>query len=235
MDELFEILRETEVSNEDELVAALEEEGVSEKGIEVAKAIARFREAYGEELSNEGIAKALGLDSAIPAEEENDEPVSSGADVTKSDLEKLDEDSRSRVEKALGRIDELEKTLEERDREARRKDWLSQTEGLDHISVDAEKEADRLVKLEDTLGREEAEDYFNTLSGANEVAKESGVFDERGSGRGGTTGGSVYDEEVLPRAKELMDKEGISKARAIDRVMKTDADLRKRYRDEQTS
>lgn len=235
MDELFKILKETEVSNEEELVAELEGAGVSEKGIEVAKAIARFREAYGDEITDEGIVKALGLDSAIPAEEEDDEPVSSGADVTKSDLEKLDEDTRSRVEKAFGRINELEKTLEERDRESRRNDWLSRTKGLDHISVDAEKEADRLVKLEDTLGREEADDYFNTLSGANEVAKESGVFSEQGSSRSGSTGGSVYDEEVLPRAKELMDEKGISKAQAIDRVMKTDADLRKRYRDEQTS
>lgn len=231
MDELLQLIQEAEAENESQLVKSLEEEGVSEEGIRVAKAIARLRDGYADELENEEIAKALGFES--DEDSEDDEPIVKGADINKSDLEGLDSETREKLTGALEKMRTLEQAVDEIDRDRRREGWLSKAQELDAISADADEVADELIELEDTLGTEKAESHLERLRSANEVAKESDAFEETGSsGSGGSSASSAY-EEVLQKADELVsDNPDLEKHEAIDRVMQTDEELRKRYAQE---
>lgn len=223
MDELVEIISETEATNEGELVSKLEDAGVSEEGIEAAKAVARVLDGFGEEVEKSQIAKALDL----VIEKEDDEPVNEDGTVTKSDLQGLEEQTQERILKAFDEIETLKSTLAERERQRRYDHWLNKAEELDAISVDAEEEAERLTKIEESLGREDADDYFSTLSGANEVAKEGDLFEEQG--RSGSGSNSDAYDKVVSKAEEYMEKNDVSRAAAIDHVMQTDKDLATEY------
>lgn len=229
MDELMKLIQEAEAENEDQLVKSLEEAGVSEEGIRVAKAVARLRDGYADELTNEQIAKALGFDQDSS---EEDEPVTEGVDISKSELQGLDSETREKIEKSLDKMRNLEKAVDEMDRRRRRGEWLSKANDLDAISADAEEIADELVELEDTLGTEKAESYLERLRSADELAKSGDAFEETGSSGSGSSDASAYDE-VLRKADELLEENSdLEKHEAIDRVMQTDADLRKRYHQE---
>lgn len=238
-EELIQIIQDIEADNEQELREALKGADVSDEAIDAAVAIGRLRSAHADEISGEAIAKALGVELTVEKadeeEEDEDEPIS------KSDLEALDPEIRDKVESLVEksrereeRVEKLEERLNERDRERRLEQWTAKAEEIENLSVDADDLAERLLKIEDNLGTDDAESVLESLRSADQMAK-SELFEERGSSLGGSRSSDAY-EEAVAKAESLMEQDpDLSRPQALDRVFKANRDLAKRYYDEMHS
>lgn len=236
MDErIEEILKNTSAENEEELETELEEAGASEEVISVVKSIARLRSAYADEVDGEVIAKALDVefDSGSDSDDDDDEP------ITKSELDKLPEDIRKSVETLKEDRDELQKSVEElrddlaeRDREDRRDTWVEKASGLDNLPQNADEIGERLFKIAENLGDDEAEETLEALRSANEQVSESAeIMKEHGSDAVGTVSSDAY-EKVQKRADRLVEEQGMKRSKAERQVMKNNPDLAREYRRE---
>lgn len=225
-EELLQVVNEIEADNEDELEKALKEADVSEKGVRVAKTIARLRNGYADEVPSEVLAKALGLEIE---KDDADEDEEDDAPLSKSDIERVDDpDLRERLEKTREEVSDLRKTVEYfREKEARG-EWVSKAEDLDHLSRSAEDLGQMLRDVEKNQGDDAADELFKTLKAANEAASEADLFKEVGSSGPGFMGDA--EEELEKRAADLVaDGDFDTLAKAQDHILETDESLRARF------
>lgn len=103
-----------------------------------------------------------------------------------------------------------------------------------HVPVDIEKEASFFQSLADK-DKAAYDGLIAKMDAAEAIAAKSGVLEaELGTSRGGGNAGTAW-AEIEAEAAKLIEKDGrkISKAKAIDIVMKKRSDLVKRYYEEQ--
>jgi len=244
MDErILEILRETEADNEDDLLKALNSEGVSDEVIEVCKSIARLRSAFSDEVDGEFIAKALNVELQQSEPQQEIDP--NEVEITKSDLEGLSREVRAKVEAISESRDELRKSVQDlsertetlektlADKAARevRATWERRVNELDNVSIEKSDLIDRMVQLEDSLGPDAANDHFETLRSADELAKQASVMtSEIGTSLPGNAG-DAYDS-LEAEAREIQKSQDISFADALDRAARDNPELAREYYEE---
>lgn len=236
MDELIQVVLETEAENEEELVKALESQGLSEKTIEALKGVARLTGAYSDEIDTDAFqafAKAIGYELPVEKSEEEEEPV-----ITKSDLEGLSEDVREKIlameknrKESDARMKKLEETLEKREEERRLNEFVGKCEDLDSLGK-AEELGAILKSVADNAGDEQAESVLEAFRSVHKIAENPDLFRETGSSRPGVISGSA-SEEIEKQANELVKSENISIGKAWDKVLRDNPELTRRYSNEQ--
>lgn len=236
MDELLQIVSETEAAGESELVEALKSRGYDEKAIKAVTTAARIFSAYADELDAESfgaVAKSLGFNAPETTETEETE-------IDKSKLAKLDPETRREVERVMKasekdreRLEKLEKAIAERDDRERLEVFKSKAADVELPDVDSDKIAEGLKALADAAGDDVANELADGLVKASNAYKTSDLFKEIGSGADDDAGEDTYGK-LEKAAKEIMKSDkSVRFADALDRAMEENPELAQKYLDEQ--
>lgn len=232
MEELLQIVAETEADNEKDLVSVLEERGLDEKAIKVAKTIARLGSAYSDQIDADvfkSVAQSLGFDIT----EKVEKPIVDGATITKTEVENLPDGLREKVESLVKSQDEMAETVKDlgqivRDNQDEKllASYADKAKGLDNIAGTPEELGDLLKSVAEVKGDETATKVLEALTAAN-AAAEIG----REVGSSARTTGSNAEERLLAKSRELTDGDsGLTKGQAFDRAMDMLPDDAEEYR-----
>jgi hypothetical protein len=238
MEELLQVVMETEASNEEDLVEALKSQGVEGKSLEATKAIARLFSAYQDDIDAEAfktVAKAL--DFELESETNPDEDGKT-QELSKSDLVDIKPELRGKItallekQEAMGdRVETLEEALEKAADRELHEQFVTKTEGLDHIPVEQDKLASILKSVHESAGEEASTTLLEALRSVQETAEESGVFEEIGSAQG--DGNNDAWGQIEKKAAAMVEKSDgeLSRQKAISRAIEQNPDLYRQYRE----
>lgn len=235
MEELLQAVLETEAQNEADLIKSLEEQDLDEKSIEVAKGIARLASAYSDEFNRDtfaAIAKTLGFELSTEREESADDGGSKPT-ISKSQLQQMDPDTRSRVESLLKSNEELSDTvsklaerLDKSEDEKRLAEYVEKASTYTHVNANSEELGEILKSIADQ-DSDLATKVEELIAAANKQVEKAELFSERGSSR---PGASDVLTEVDSQARELMKSDSnLSLGKARDQVLRTNRELAARY------
>jgi len=239
MSEILEAVLATEAEGEEAVRKALEEAGVSEKGMEGAIGAFRTLQAFKDELNEDnvkGILKAAGFDpeEEEEGEEEGDENDPSEEKVAKS-LDDLPADVRAMVEKSFKaqvetqkQLDDVQKQLDT-ERETRlNKFYVEKAENsFAHIPGDSAELGDTLRKIH-ALDSELGNAVEKALEGAEKMIAEGTVMNTQGAVKPVGAGDAWAQIETL--AQERVTK-GLDsdKHKAISAVINENPELYNEY------
>lgn len=242
MDDKILAIIETPASNEAALDAFISKEEMSEDAVRAVRAALRLLDAFRDEIPSDtlnGLADAAGMDRR---EEEETEPEKgyrslhqgdeSGGDAYKS--EDLPAELRPVIEKLFqsnkeyaGRVTELENVLKsERDERLVKSETDRVSKSYGHVpGANAAKIADMLIAIRKSSPDHATE--IEELLAATEramVAKADGAFEETGVSTTEATSGSAWGR-IEGLANELIQKSGVTRAKAIDKVLTDNPEL----------
>lgn len=231
MDELIQIVQETEAENEEQLVEALKSRGLSDKTIEAVKSIVRLASAYAEDIDVDTF-KAVGetLGFSFDSTKANNEPV-----ISKSELKDLPPETQEKIKSLVEKseedrqsIDELRTRLDKSEDDAVLKGYVDTCREFKNLPQSAEDLGAMVKSLADADG--DAKALLETLRSTDEVAQNADLLGEIGSNRA-LSGDAIDQVEKL--ASELAQKDNIDMGRARDKVLRGNKELAGRYLSEQ--
>ncbi len=229
---------EAELQNEGEVDSVLKEAGYSEEAAEVFKGILRifgsFRDKFGEANPLEPLAKLAGLE--LPVKEVVKEVSKEDKEkIQKEDLlAKLSDEDRAKLEQVFKRQDELEEEakraaeIAKAERELRlQKEYLQKAEEFSNLTIEKDKMANVLRKIDESLNEEDAEEVRRALKAAAEAAEAENLFKAAGTPGGST---SSVEEKINTLAKEMVQKgEAKDINAAWTKILSANPDLYKEY------
>jgi cell division septum initiation protein DivIVA len=225
-EELFKSVEAVEAPNEAELQASLEANGVSEAGINVAKAVARLFHAYSDEVDSALITKSF-----TPQDETED-----GESISKSDLEVVPAAVRAKIEKALDengelrkRVDELATAFGEASDEAKTAHFVGKAAEIKNLPSSADEVGALLKTVADTAGDELAGKILDLLRSADAQA-ESGTEEVLKSHGTDADGDGMTVAKIDAMAADKATAEKITKSEALLALFKSNSELESIYR-----
>ena len=240
MEELYKIVMETELEDEDKVDEVLKAE-LSDKAANAVKGALRLLNAYKDELPKniiKTLADLIGYGYPEPAEKAKKDEEEYGYPKPKVkkedgslDLEAIPEEVRPAIEalwkeheEAVRKAEELEARLqEERDRQLT-KEFVAKAAEFRNLSA----KPDDLGPVLKRISELSAEDYGlieSVLKAADEALEGNRLLEEIGSGM---SGGEIMGE-VEGLAQQLVQKDGLTHEQAVDRVLTMHPELYRRY------
>lgn len=226
-EELLKAIEAVDAPNESELEGVLKAANVSDKGIEVAMAVAKMLYAYSDELDTDLLVKSI-VGEAVEDEQE---------DISKSDLEVVPAAVRGKIEKALeenavlkSRVDEITNALTEASEAKKTAEFVAKAQAFDNLNVSADELGAVLKSVSDSAGDDVLSKLVEILSAANAVAEsgEGEVLKSHGSGQSADAEDPVAKADSM--AREIAKTEGINFSDALLRVLKENTELEVAYR-----
>lgn len=247
--EILKSVLETEMDNEDKVVDICKVKGVSEKGLNAARAVHRILNGFADELPVD-VLKAmppwLKPGKGDAADEEDEEEVAAKKKKAQADKcnwmdgktgEDMEEEKTKKVKKEFENImkaqkDELEvvrKELMQVKDERALEIWTKRAEQeLSHYPGKSAQELGVIFKSFMKISPELCEEQFGIYKAASDALKNSDILKTRGLNQSGEMGANAY--AVIEKKSELLAIEkGMTKEQAMAKVLQDNPDLYAQY------
>lgn len=182
-------------------------------------------EYLAEEVGTSIVASMVARDMAV----DFDDPFVEATDFAEGDANPV-EGYNEKLTKLFKEREEMRKRIDKLEKKEQLVKLVKQAQEFDSLSIEPEKFAETLYNIK-KKSNEEYKEILRVLKSANEVSKNSELFDEKGSNLEGKTGTTW--EQIEKMADELVTKKEITKERAIGTILKADPKLYEKYLEEQ--
>ena len=237
MDEIIQIITETEASNEEALVETLKSQGKDDGTVQAALALARTLSAFSDSISTDELTelvKAIGLvndeTEEETAEEVTEETVTEEAQEEVTDeaveadkAEEVADEAEEVEESDTSELDELRKRVAELESDNRKAELSGMVDGL-QVGKTTDELADVLKAVDDAGG--DVEQVVSVFRAADQAIKQS--FGEIGSDLPGELNTDAH-AAIEKAAREIMKSEKIGYAQAYARVNEVHPELVAEY------
>ena len=239
MDEIIQIITDTEANDETELVAAFKANGKDDKAVEAALAIYRTLNAFRDSLDEsdlDAITKSLGYETDSPesevVEEVDDVVVTADEEIVKAEEESVDNGEvpvegdvqvDSAVDGVLNALREEVNALKADKRKAELEVMLAGVK----VGKSTEELVDMLMTIDNAGG--DVSIMVDTLKSVSSIAK-AGLFEELGSDGTGAAGDAYH--AMKSAAEALAVEDGTGYAQALAKLHEVRPELIEAYTNE---
>jgi len=236
MDEIIQIITETEASNEEALVEALKSQGKDDGTVQAALALARTLSAFSDSISTEELTelvKSIGLvndETEETAEEVTEETVTEEAQEEITDeaveadkAEEVADEAEEVEESDTSELDELRKRVAELESDSRKGELSGMVDGL-QVGKTADELVEVLKAVDDAGG--DVDQVVSVFRAADQAIKQS--FGEIGSDLPGELNTDAY-AAIEKAVSEIMKTDKVGHSRAFSLVHERHPELIAEY------
>lgn len=240
MDEIIQVITETEASNEEALVETLKSQGKDDGTVQAALALARTLSAFSDSISEEelaGLVKTIGIvkdeeevatdTEATEVVEETAEEALEEVEAEPVEAEKAEEavaDEAEEVEKSEdSELEELRKKVAELEQANRKAELSDMVDGL-KVGKAQDELVDILKAVDDAGGN--VEQVVDVLRSADQIVRQG--FGEIGSDLPGDSGTDAW-QAIEKAARTIMKSDSVDYSHAMDMVHERHPELVAEY------